>query len=73
MAKAVVKADLTQIDVVVSKQSARIRCTAAGQSFDQSGPLAEVLAKWTAFMDQLPAGDRSSASFAMDLAKAALR
>lgn len=67
------KTDLTQIDVVVSKQTARIRCTAAGQSFDQSGPLADVLAKWTAFMDQLPAGSQPSAKFAMDLAKAAMR
>jgi len=67
------RTDLTQVDVLVSKSQATIRCTVNGRRFDETGPLEQILARWKTFMDELPSDSQSSAQFAMTLAKAAMR
>ena len=62
-------ASLVDINVLVSKSAATIRCTVNGYKFDRTGPLKQVLAEWQAFMDRLPTEDQAVAKCAMDIAK----
>ncbi len=73
MAAAKAHLHLTDINILVSKAEATIRCTAHGYTFEESGPLEKVLASWQKFMDQLPAESQHLAESAMQFAKAGQR
>lgn len=49
---------MLNVNVLVARTGATIECTVDGRHFHATGTIAEVLQKWTAFMDSLPAESR---------------